>query len=92
MVLNKNVRLNLELHCSPNSKIGNIMQTLGQSTSFEGFTTKYFEMGGVPLTLSLLSKTFLTGKLGLHSSGKFYISENHDCRVSRGDYRLKCLT
>ena len=67
-------------------------QKAGQSGGPDNGHTKFVEMGGVPISLLFPMKEFLTGSKGCQYAPKCYISENQDCRVTRGIYRIICKT
>ena len=81
----------LKVPCTPNSiLVNNMKQKAGQSRGPDNGLTKFVEMGGEPISLLFPMKEFLTGSKGCQYAPKCYISENQDCRVTRGIYRIIC--
>ena len=55
-------------------------------------TTKFVEMVKLPISLKFPMKDFFTDLKGCQYALKCNISEEQDCRVSRGIYRIICKT
>ena len=49
-------------------------------------------MGGTPITWLFPNKDQFGGNLGCHYREKCYISQKHDCRISKVVYRIECNT
>ena len=49
-------------------------------------------MGVTPVALNFKQTEYLVGQPGCQFPVKCYITENQDCRVSRGVYRIVCKT
>ena len=83
----------LKVPCTPNSSlVSKMRQKAGSSRGPDKGITKFVEMGGIPVTLLFPMKEFLTGEKGCQYAQKCYITDTQDCRVTRGIYRIICLT
>ena len=67
-------------------------QKTSDSRGPDGGRTKIVEMGGTPIPFIFPNKDFLTGSPGCQYPEKCFISQDQDCRATRGIYRILCKT
>ena len=83
----------LKVPSTPNSTLMNTLRSQVAATKGpDQGTTKFVEMGGLPISLLFPMKECLTGVKYCQYALKCNISEEQDCRVSRGIYRIICKT
>ena len=91
--LNDEITGIMKIPCTPGSKLlSTVRQKSEGSKGPDGGSTKFVEMGGTPVALNFKQTEYLVGQPGCQYSVKCFISEEQDCRISRGVYRIKCKT
>ena len=83
----------LKVPSTPGSKLVNLLkEKAGGSRGPDKGVTKFVELGGLPISFTFPNKEYLMGKSGCQYSVKCYISDDQDCRIARGIYRILCVT